>query len=103
MICNDAIYNYGKPIIMLSHNTLTLVDELCNKINDESLGKCFIDWHYIGGRALVKYIGDYKIAKDLLIKNLPIYNLKLNLEYNKKYNTDEKWNINYTEKNILEQ
>ena len=100
IICNYNIYSYGKHIITLTHNTSTIVNELCDIINEQSAGKCFIDWYYVGGRAIVKYIGDYIIAKDLLIKNLPLYNLKLNTAYNKKYNTQEKWNINYTEKNI---
>lgn len=97
-VCNSDIYKNGKHIITLSSNTKLIVNQLCEIMNEQACNKCFFDWHYIGGRAVVKYIGDYSTARQILINNLPWYNSQLNSDFAIKYPGISE--IKYTEANI---
>jgi hypothetical protein len=54
--CDPEVYKDGKAIVMLATMSADDIEELVKKVREASKQK--VDWHYVGGRAIVRYIGD---------------------------------------------
>lgn len=66
--CNEDIYSKGKVVAVMDCPKLVMnaiCEEVSKRYNIE------IDWHYVGGRCIVKTLEDVDKAKTSLLMALP--------------------------------
>jgi hypothetical protein len=63
--CDPEVYKKGKPICMF-HAPSVPTEEWVRKVAAESGDR--VDWHYVGGYAIVKFIGDREKVERAVIK-----------------------------------
>ena len=56
--CNKEVYEHGKTIAVMGDVAGEIVEVWCKLVAKESGQK--VDWYYMGGRAVIKAVGDLK-------------------------------------------
>lgn len=59
MSCDSNIFQNGHFLVNLGEVHPPLVEELCAKMRTPTLS---VDWHFVGGRCCVLYLGDHSEA-----------------------------------------
>jgi len=67
--CNEEIYQKGKHVYTLADLEKEDVEKWVQMIAEKSGQK--VDWHYVGGRACVKMLGDRDKVIKIIADNLP--------------------------------
>ena len=62
--CTTDVYNNGKTVIVIGDGAAEDIEEWVKKVAEKSGQK--VDWHYVGGRAVVKALGDLKAVDDAI-------------------------------------
>lgn len=65
--CEENIFKNGKFVTMITGGSSQLIELYINLCSEECGQK--MDWHYVGGRAVIKTIGDVEKAKRCLEDN----------------------------------
>ena len=60
--CETEIYNHGEVVAIVSDRDAGAIEKLVKSI--AFLTRQKIDWHYIGGRGVVKCIGNLEQVRD---------------------------------------
>lgn len=60
--CDPEIYNHGVPVAMIADRNAQAIQDLVETIAQQT--KQRIDWHYVGGRGIVKVIGNSDLVRD---------------------------------------
>jgi len=71
-ICNLEIYEHGK-FIGIINGKKNVIELIIKNVREEGYK---IDWHYIGGRGVVKAIGNIKKIRERLWFNFPTLNIE---------------------------
>jgi len=66
--CDREVYDNGEGIVVLDA-CMYRAEEWVQSVARESGQK--VDWHYVGGRVLVKYIGDKEKVLEAIAKLTP--------------------------------
>ncbi len=66
--CREEIYKLGKVVAVYDSGPIAM-QNLVEAASEECGFK--IDWHYVGGRAVVKTLGDVVKAESVLDKMIP--------------------------------
>ena len=66
--CNQKVYSKGEHIATIINLKPTKIEDIVKSAAKKSRQK--IDWHYFGGRAIVKALGNIKRARDYLKQEL---------------------------------
>lgn len=61
--CDQEIFDKGKTICSF-HAAMDLTEEWVKKLANISGQR--VDWHYVGGYACVRYLGDYSKVREAL-------------------------------------
>lgn len=65
--CDNDIYKNGS-VVMVVQGGMLAIDGF---VAEASRLGVKMDWHYVGGRAVVKTLGDVSIARDNLKNSMP--------------------------------
>lgn len=68
--CRADIYENGLPVVILSAQTLT-AQGICDEMNRLLSDADRVDWHYVGGRAVFKTLGDVAICRSHFLRAFP--------------------------------
>ena len=60
--CDPEIYKSGVPVAMIADRDARAIEDLVIQIRQQTRQK--IDWHYFGGRGVVKVIGNDDLVRD---------------------------------------
>lgn len=66
--CDPAIFSEGRIVAVLESG-MHVMEALAKEANRHANVK--VDWHYVGGRAVVKTLGDTKVARHALTSAIP--------------------------------
>ncbi|HYE72623.1 MAG TPA: hypothetical protein VEF04_04795 [Blastocatellia bacterium] len=67
-MCDPVIYKDGQVAAVLAGGSAFLIDRFVRELSEYSEQP--LDWHYVGGRAVVKTTGDVKAVQDALQRML---------------------------------
>lgn len=70
--CDKKVYLKGEHIATIINLRPGEIEEIVKSAAKKSKQK--IDWHYFGGRAVIKVLGDIERARDYLKSELSVYN-----------------------------
>lgn len=65
--CNDEVYQKGYCIAVLGAPASAVAQQLVDHLNDTCPSDNVYDWHYVGGRVCVLYLGEHADAEAELL------------------------------------
>lgn len=72
MSCDREIFANGHCLVTLMEQPGPMpnatVDRICARLTECTEGKVRFDWHPMGGRPYLLYLGDYELAKQAYLK-----------------------------------
>jgi hypothetical protein len=66
MSCAPEVFNKGRFLIDMTQSDnmpVAKYDEICLRLTEATSEKVIFDWHYMGGRPMLLYLGDHATAK----------------------------------------
>lgn len=67
--CDHKIYSTGAFVAVMDGASAKLIERLVNEASEACCQK--MDWHYMGGRAVVRTLGDVRKCRGAIVAFMP--------------------------------
>jgi len=69
--CEKEIYEAGQHVATITGGCSQAIEALIERLRSE-VPEVKVDWHYVGGRACVRVLGEGKPVKEWLYAHMPM-------------------------------